>query len=275
MAYFRTAKLNHPDVVKDSAPSVQAAAKQKWQEAANAYEVLSDANKRAAYDRGPSATGSSGGGGWPGGASSSSSWGGGGAQQDANAQSQWDDVTSDSEVVEEAINEYAEELKENAAKAAEGAANGDFTEVWNFVKQHKGLVATVVVPSLLIFRFPAPAFAALRFLPQAMLALLGLALRIGGTRGVQQLWSVVGHLVLMGSKGAAGELRAYTEKRKKLREQARQQAKDDKQSRAPGDANNTKSSSSNRKAPAGAKVGDQGTLHRGAEGTVRSGYFDL
>jgi hypothetical protein len=40
-----------------------------------------------------------------------------------------DNVTSDAEVVEEAINEYAEELKENASRAAAGVARGDFSEV--------------------------------------------------------------------------------------------------------------------------------------------------
>jgi hypothetical protein len=39
---------------------------------------------------------------------------------------------------------------------------------------------------------------------QALIALVALAMRVGGTRGVQQLWGLVGHLVMHVRQG--GEL---------------------------------------------------------------------
>jgi hypothetical protein len=62
----------------------------------------------------------------------------------------------------QAIHEYAAELKENAELAADGLAKGDFEPAWAFLKNHKGLVATVVLPTLLIFRFPGPVIVAMR-----------------------------------------------------------------------------------------------------------------
>lgn len=63
----------------------------------------------------------------------------------------------------QAIHEYAAELKENAELAAEGLAKGDFDPAWAFLKRHKGLVASVVLPTLLVFRFPGPVMVALRY----------------------------------------------------------------------------------------------------------------
>lgn len=62
----------------------------------------------------------------------------------------------------QAIHEYAAELKENAELAAAGVAKGDFSPAWAFLKHHKGLVATVVLPTLLVFRFPGPVMVAMR-----------------------------------------------------------------------------------------------------------------
>jgi len=40
LAYFKTERSCHPDVMKNSSETAQAAAKKKWQAAANAYEVF-------------------------------------------------------------------------------------------------------------------------------------------------------------------------------------------------------------------------------------------
>lgn len=119
--------------MKTASVKEQEAAKKKWQAAANAYEVLSDPTKRARYDSE---------------ASSSSSWSNWGqqsqqgqqGQQQANAQNMWSNVTSDAEVIEEAINEYALELQENAELAAAGIAKGDFTEVEETVLHRTGVL---------------------------------------------------------------------------------------------------------------------------------------
>ena len=64
-AYFKLAKTHHPDTNKDDE-----SAKKKFQEASEAYEILSDEDKKAAYDRFGHAgveNGGGGGGGGPGG----------------------------------------------------------------------------------------------------------------------------------------------------------------------------------------------------------------
>jgi DnaJ-class molecular chaperone len=69
-AYKRLAVAHHPD---KAAPSERAAREEQFKEVAEAYEVLRDEEKRAAYDRGDDLDGGGGGGGgWQGG------WGGGG-----------------------------------------------------------------------------------------------------------------------------------------------------------------------------------------------------
>jgi DnaJ-class molecular chaperone len=127
VAYYKTARIYHPDALKgsNSSPQELAFAKKKWQDAANAYEVLSDPIKRKRYDENLATQGSGGGGGFWGQQQQQSS----SQQHQANANQQWDTVTNDADIIEEAIREYAEELKEDAELAAEGMAKGDFGEV--------------------------------------------------------------------------------------------------------------------------------------------------
>jgi len=103
---------------------------------------------------------------------------------------------------------------------------GDLGEVWEFAKRHKGLVASVVLPTLLVFRFPGPVMMAMRFVPQALLTLVALAVRVGGTSGLHSLWKLVGHLVSTGASGAAAQARAYTAARKLHREAGRRAAEE-------------------------------------------------
>eukprot|EP00158_Paraphelidium_tribonemae_P005372 Partr_v1_DN27303_c0_g1_i1_m45930 putative chaperone protein len=69
-AYFNMAKKYHPDTMKAASDSEKAKAKEKFMEIQQAYEILSDEQKRAHFDRFGSAPESG-----PGGPSGASSWG--------------------------------------------------------------------------------------------------------------------------------------------------------------------------------------------------------
>lgn len=87
----------------------------------------------------------------------------------------------------------------------------------------------ILVPSLTLH--PSRLFqnkkvmAAMRFLPQALIGLLAFAMRIGGTKGLHSLWSLVGQAVSLGSKGAAARARAYTLSRRSASSQAAREAR--------------------------------------------------
>jgi hypothetical protein len=217
IAYFRTAKKYHPDTMRGASKAEQDAAKIKWQEAANSYEILSDAKKRAAYDANSDSSNFYGG---FGGSNSQYQGQQQQQQQQANAQQTWSTVTSDADILEEALNEYIEEVQENIAAAAAGAAEGDLEPTWNFLKRHKGLVATVVLPTFLIFRFPAPVIAALRFIPQIGAFLLMIIVRMGTRNSIvlmrtlfRFLWPVLAEGVGSASKRA----QAYTAARRAMK----------------------------------------------------------
>ena len=218
IAYFRTAKKYHPDTMRGASKAEQDAAKIKWQEAANAYEILSDTKKRAAYDANRD----------------SSNFGGFGGsyaqyrgqqqqqqqQQQANAQQTWSTVTSDADILEEALNEYIEEVQENIAAAAAGAAKGDLEPTWNFLNRHKGLVATVVLPTFLIFRFPAPVIAALRFIPQIGGLLLMVIARMGPRNSIvlmRSLFRILWPVLAEGIGSASKRAQAYTAARRAMK----------------------------------------------------------
>ena len=210
IAYFKLAKRFHPDVNKSEE------AKTKFQAAANAYEVLSDPKKRAAYDN-----------------SGFDPFGSAGYQQQqqqqqqqrANAQQHWSNVTLDADIIEEALREYGEEVAENAAAAAAGVGRGDIQPLWGFVKRHKGIVASIVLPTLLIFRFPGAVVGVMRFIPQIASIALGVVVyssRILGARGsfylIQAVWKNLWPLLVSEMQGsvkyAAKHAAAYTAARR-------------------------------------------------------------
>ena len=193
VAYFKVARQYHPDAVRNLGAAEQKAATRKFQEAANAYETLSDPNKKAAYDR-TQTTSSWGGEGW------GQQKQGSGQSSNANANKTWGNVSNDADVIEEAIREYAAEMQEDAEKAIDGIRAGNFDEAWTFLRNHKGVVASVVLPTFLIFRFPGPVMAALRFLPQILVAALAFSVRVGGSAGLQSLWRLLGGAAAFGSK---------------------------------------------------------------------------
>ena len=146
-------------------------------------------------------------------------------QQQANAQQTWSTVTADADIIEEALREYAEEVQENFVAAASGVADGDLQPSWEFLKRHKGVVATVVLPAFLVFRFPGPVLAFIRFIPQIagfVLAAVIYSSRVLGPRGsialLRVVWTSLWPLLVSGMqtgvKDAALKAQAYTEKRR-------------------------------------------------------------
>ena len=65
----------------------------------------------------------------------------------------------------------------------------------------------------------------MRFLPQAILAVLAYSMRIGGTKGLQALWGLMGYAISKGSKGAVLRAQAYTLSRKSAATQAAREAR--------------------------------------------------
>ena len=57
-------------------------------------------------------------------------------------------------IVVDALKTYGDELKQEAAYAVESAKEGKWGQVWDVVKDNRGFVFGVVVPVLLILRFP-------------------------------------------------------------------------------------------------------------------------
>lgn len=167
-AYVQEAKKCHPDV--SSAPD----ATRRFQELATAYSVLSDPSRRAEYDAGYGQAGA----------------GYGQASQGSGARRsspQWDqpppppsgDVDPGrlfravlEELGAEQAAEYLGKVRTEAAAAAEKAQAGDLGPAKEFAWRHKGLAAAVVLPAVVLLRFPGMVQVALRGLGVAVLGLL-------------------------------------------------------------------------------------------------------
>lgn len=164
IAYFREAKKYHPDL-NPTDPE----AKEKFQAIAAAYELLSDAKRRATYD----ATGSTGQqasyGGQPGG-----NGGGGqhyyGQQADYGGYSQqhaediFRSVQGDVDVIKEALGLLREEWRDEFNLMVDAMQRGDWGQVWEIAKEHRLLISAVVVPTILFLRYPPAVFAVMRML---------------------------------------------------------------------------------------------------------------
>ena len=137
LAYYRLAKKHHPDMNPGDAK-----AKAKFQQISQAYEVLSDENKRSMYDRGDYQT-------------TYENYGDGSYSADAHSEEVFNSVQRDFEVIQEAFAMYLQDLYEEAQFAYEASLRGDWNDVWDVVKYNKGLILGVLVPSIVILRFPA------------------------------------------------------------------------------------------------------------------------
>jgi len=162
-AYLREAKKCHPDL--NSAPD----ATLRFKELARAYQVLSDPARRAEYDLhgDPEAS-----------AQASAGWHGSGARRSAGASTarqrapppgqepEVDPMGLFRAVLEELGAEqvacYLAEVKQEASKAAVAAQEGDLAPAKAFAWRRKGLFASMVLPAVLVLRFPALVVGALR-----------------------------------------------------------------------------------------------------------------
>jgi hypothetical protein len=153
VAYFREAKKYHPDL-NPTDPE----AKEKFQAIAAAYEILSDESKRRMYDTngftGQGTTGNSGGG--------SQYY----QQQSSYTQQQAEEVfrtvQEDFDIVQDALKSYSDELRDEMNVAVDAIRRQDWETLWDITKAHSALIATVVVPTVLLLRYPPAVFAVLR-----------------------------------------------------------------------------------------------------------------
>lgn len=161
-AYLREAKKCHPDV------NPSADATRRFQELAQAYQVLGDPSRRAQYDlvgsgaedmeaNGPQYSGS--------GARRSSS---AGSQQPPppGSDSGVDPLNLFRAVLEEMgseqVLEYFQQVQREASQAAQSAQAGDLQPAKTFAWRHKGLAASVMLPMVILLRFPALVGVAMR-----------------------------------------------------------------------------------------------------------------
>lgn len=164
-AYLQEAKKCHPDV--SGAPD----ATLRFKELARAYQVLSDPARRAEYDlRGDpeasSYTSSSAG---PRGSGARRSAGASAGQPPPPPHGQEPDVDPMElfravleELGAEQVASYLAEVRQEASEAAMAAQEGDLAPAKAFAWRRKGLFASVVLPAVLLLRFPAAVVGVLR-----------------------------------------------------------------------------------------------------------------
>lgn len=133
IAYFRQARIYHPDVNPNG--------KEKFQQIAEAYELLSDPIKRKEYDTFGTRNTSN-------------------RNYDPRAYAQhaedvFKNVSEDANVVKEAFTDYIDDLKDEMVYAGQCASRGEWVEVWGVVKANSGIVLGLVLPIVLFLRFPA------------------------------------------------------------------------------------------------------------------------
>ena len=117
-----------------------AKAKAKFQQISQAYEVLSDEKKRSMYDRGDY----------------QETYENYGTQSaEAHSEEVFNSVQRDFEIIQEAFSMYLHDLYEEAQFAYEASLRGEWNDVWDVIKYNKGLILGVLVPSIVILRFPA------------------------------------------------------------------------------------------------------------------------
>lgn len=109
-------------------------AKAKFQQITQAYEILSDEKKRALYDSG--------------------SYNESTYQQSASAEDIFSSVQRDVEVIQEAFVSYLSDLSAEIQLGYTASTQGDWETVWDVVKYNRGIILGIVVPSIVILRFP-------------------------------------------------------------------------------------------------------------------------
>lgn len=164
LAYFREAKKWHPDMNAND-PS----AKEKFQEIGAAYEILSNPLKRKKYEEGGSGYGNA-----SSSQSQSYSQSYSQAKSQANPNTKYSDpagepqedifssVKHDVDVMKEAFKNFAEDVKDEFAHAADSISKGNWQEAWKVVKNNSGVIFGILLPLVLFVRYPPAVMAAAR-----------------------------------------------------------------------------------------------------------------
>lgn len=178
MAYFKIARKLHPDTNPDDPD-----AKRKFQEAADAYSLLSDKGRRASWDTFGTDSKSGAGGGY--GNTSHT------REDPMYAEKIFEDLLKDIDVAQTVVHDYFRDLRDDINFVAEDVSHGNYQELWEFVKRRKGLFATVFLPLLVVFRMPAVALAGTAFVAR----IGGLMFRIFASLPQRQQMSLIGAFI--------------------------------------------------------------------------------
>lgn len=144
-AFYKLAKEHHPDMSHDHSKK-QA---DKFKQIAWAYEILSDPVKRTQYDT----TGST-----------DNTHSSASMKEAEDLFSQvWRDL---------GVADYFKEVQADAGTALHAARHGDYSLLWDFVKERKVLLSGILVPVILFVRFPGMIAIVIRFAIAATIALL-------------------------------------------------------------------------------------------------------
>lgn len=131
LAYFKRAKECHPDLHGD-------AKKREFQELSQSYQVLGDLSKKAEYDRIGNQNVDDG------------RHGGTSRMEEKEASEVFHDVFR-----ELGVRQYFEDLDMDVRSTYDKARmTGDYRPFWDLMKERKGLVLGILVPSLVVFRAP-------------------------------------------------------------------------------------------------------------------------
>jgi len=188
LAYFREAKKYHPDMNPNDPK-----AKEKFQQIAAAYELLSDEKRRKLYDSTGRAheTTYAGNQEWNNNAYSTD------GASNQHAEDIFNTVKEDFDVIKDAFQSYTEEIKDELQYAIDCTKKQDWEGLMEVAKTHKLLIAGVVVPTVLFLRYPPAVFFVLRAIwAMSNVALVGL-LRSGNiTMVAKMLWKNIVKLSL-------------------------------------------------------------------------------
>ncbi|OQS05509.1 hypothetical protein THRCLA_02376 [Thraustotheca clavata] len=135
LAYFREAKKCHPDLNPNDPHATT-----KFRNITEAYEILSDSTRKANFDSGKEET-----------THSYSSR----HTPPHHEEQVFNSVFDDASVVKDAFKLYVDELHGEFVFARDSASRGEWKNVWQVVKERKGIVFGVVMPIALFIRFPA------------------------------------------------------------------------------------------------------------------------
>ena len=169
VAYLRKAKEWHPDL-RPNDPT----ATKKFQELSAAYDEIKDSGARAAYDARARFQDTDPGYGRPRQQSAQ--------QSAAQAAATWAEAWADAGALLEAAQAWWEEeyaaLDEDVEEFSSAVTHRRFGDALDVVKRRSGLIVSVVVPTLVLLRWPGAAVWVLRGVAPLATAVIGIAARV-------------------------------------------------------------------------------------------------